>query len=213
VDGGDIDVYLGTIEDRVRSRHTGAQWQLVSLTGMGDQGSLLERLSAVTAAIAARQRDGQPVASWELAGLDEGGGWKQNFLTVERVMDTDLFTVEESEPVDLVANLMVWNNIRHVMVEDADNRLVGMVSQRALMKLVGTYHPEQHEGPLPVSEIMLREPVTTTPETPTVDAINLMRENGWSCLPVIKDGKLVGVVTENKMMAVAGNLLEEKLRE
>jgi CBS domain-containing protein len=176
-------------------------------------GPLSERLSAVTAAIATRQREGQPVATWEPARLEEGGGWKQNYLTVERCMDTDLVTVEQTEPVDLVANLMVWNNIRHVMVEDAENRLVGLVSQRALIKLVGTYHPEQREGPLPVSEIMQREPVTVTPETATVDAIDTMRSNGWSCLPVVKNDRLVGVLTESQLMAVAGQLLEAKLRE
>ena len=59
----------------------------------------------------------------------------------------------------------------------------------------------------------MREPVTATPEMPTVEAIDLMRRNGWSCLPVIKDDHLVGVVTENQLMAIAGQLLEEKLRE
>ena len=128
-------------------------------------------------------------------------------------MDTELVTVEQSEPVDLVANLMVWNNIRHILVEDAENHLVGMVSQRALIKLVGTYHPEHREGPLAVAEIMKREPVTVTPETSTVEAIDIMRRNRWSCLPVIKDDRLVGVVTETQLMAIAGQLLEEKLRE
>jgi CBS domain-containing protein len=213
LDGADIDLYLGTIEERVRSRRTGARWQLDSLAALGSKGPLSERLSAVTAAIAARQQGGQPVATWEPAKLEEGGGWKQNYLTVEHCMDTDLVTVEQSEPVDLVANLMVWNHIRHIMVEDADNRLVGLVSQRALIKLVGTYHPEHREGPLPVAEIMQREPVTVTPETATVDAIDIMRRNHWSCLPVIKDDRLVGVVTEAQLMAIAGQLLEEKLRE
>ena len=213
LDGADIDLYLGTIEERVRSRRTGAQWQLDSLTALGSKGPLSERLSAVTAAIATRQQSGQPVATWEPAQLEEGGGWKQNYLTIEHCMDTDLVTVEQTEPVDLVANLMVWNNIRHVMVEDAENRLVGMVSQRALIKLVGTYHPEHREGPLPVAEIMKRDPVTVTPETSTVEAIDIMRRNRWSCLPVIKDDRLVGVVTENQLMAIAGQLLEEKLRE
>lgn len=213
LDGGDIDTYLGTIEERVRTRRTGSQWQLDSLATMGSKGPLSERLSAVTAAISARQRQGTPVAHWSPAQLEEGGGWKQNYLTVERCMDTDLVTVEQNEPVDLVANLMIWNNIRHVMVEDAENRLVGMVSQRALVKLVGTYHPEQLDGPLPVSKIMRSDPVTVTPETSTVEAIDIMRRNGWSCLPVVKDGRLVGVLTENQLMAVAGQLLEERLRE
>ena len=46
-----------------------------------------------------------------------------------------------------------------------------------------------------------------------MDAIDIMRRNHWSCLPVIKDDRLVGVVTETQLMAIAGQLLEEKLRE
>ncbi len=213
VDGGDIDTYLGTLEERVRSGRTGSQWQLSSMASLGRKGPLSERLSAVTAAIANRQQGGDPVHTWEPARLDEGGGWKQNYLTVEHCMDTDLVTVRADEPVDLVANLMVWNTIRHVLVEDADHHLVGMVSQRALLRLVGTYHPEQMDGPMPVSEVMVRNPVTVEPETPTVDAIDLMRRNRWSCLPVIKNGALVGVLNETQLMAIAGQLLEQKLRE
>jgi len=213
IDAGDIDRYLGTVEERVRTGRTGAQWQLESLAGLGRKGPRSERLSAITAAIANRQQTGEPVHTWQPARLEEGGGWKQNYLTVEQCMDTDLVTVDQHEPVDLVANLMVWNNIRHVLVEDDENRLVGLVSQRALVKLVGTYHPEQMDGPLPVSEVMQRDPVTVEPETTTVDAIDLMRRNRWSCLPVVKNGHLVGVLTESQLMAIAGQLLEQKLRE
>jgi CBS domain-containing protein len=208
-----IDLYLGVVEERVRSRHTGAQWQLESVAGMAEEGPLSERLSALTAAIAARQRAGRPVHTWETARLDEGAGWKQSYGTVEHCMDTDIVTVNDHEPVDLVAKLMVWNNIRHVMVEDDENRLVGLVSQRKLLGLVGTYNPEQMESPLPVSEIMKRDPQTITPETSTLEAIDLMRSNGWSCLPVVKDDHLVGVLTESKLMEIAGALLEEKLKE
>jgi CBS domain-containing protein len=192
---------------------TGAQWQLDSLAGLGDRAPMAERLSAITAATAARQRDGNPVHTWEAARLDEAGGWKQSYVTVEQCMDTDIVTVNEHEPVDLVAKLMVWNNIRHVMVEDDDNRLVGLVSQRKLLSLVGTYHPEQMDAPLPVSEVMQHDPVSVTPETSTLEAIDLMRTNGWACLPVIKNDHLVGVLTESRLMVIAGELLEQKLRE
>jgi CBS domain-containing protein len=213
LDKKDVDRYLGIIEERVQSGRTGAQWQLQSLAAMGVRGPLSERLSAITAAIASRQQTGQPVHGWELAHLEEGGGWKQNYLTVEQCMDTDLVTVNQQEPVDLVANLMDWNNIRHVLVEDADNRLVGIVSQRALLRLVGRYHPEQLDGPMAVSEIMQSDPVSVSPETSTLEAIELMRRHRLSCLPVVKSGHLVGMVTETQFMAIAGELLEQKLRE
>jgi CBS domain-containing protein len=87
------------------------------------------------------------------------------------------------------------------------------VSQRKLLSLVGTYQPERMEAPLPVSAVMQRDPVSVSPETPTVEAIDLMRTNGWACLPVIKDEHLVGVLTESRLMVIAGELLEQKLRE
>jgi len=213
LDAENIDLYLGVIEERIRSRRTGAQWQLQSMTAMADKGPLAEKLSALTAAIAARQRDGEPVHTWQLARLEEGAGWKQSYATVEQCMDTDIVTVNEHEPVDLVANMMVWKNIRHVMVENDENRLVGLVSQRKLLSLVGTYHPEERDDPMPVSEIMQREPITVVPDAPTVEAIEIMRENGWACLPVVKDKHLVGVLTESQLMKIAGELLEQKLRE
>jgi CBS domain-containing protein len=108
---------------------------------------------------------------------------------------------------------MDWNHIRHVLVEDHANRLVGLVSQRALLRLIGSYDPEQRDGPMPVSEVMQRDPVTVTPETSSLEAIELMRSHGMSCLPVVKDGHLVGLVNDSMFMAIAGELLEEKLRE
>lgn len=213
LDAGDVDTYLGVVEERVRSGRTGAQWQLSSLAGLAGRGPLSERMSALTAATAARQADNSPVHTWQPARLEEGGGWKQNYLSVEHCMDTDLVTVNEDEPVDLVAHLMDWNRIRHVLVEDDDHHLVGIVGQRALVRLVGSYHPEQMDSPLPVSEVMARDPVTVTPETPTLEAIELMRRHRMSCIPVVKNSHLVGVVTEAQFMAIAGQLLEQKLRE
>jgi CBS domain-containing protein len=213
VNADDADLYLGVIKERVHSGRTGAQWQLASLAGMGGRGPLSERLAAITSAMGSRQSDGLPVHSWEPGRLEEAGGWKQNYLSVEQCMDTDLVTVNEHEPVELVAHLMDWNHVRHVLVEDDDNRLVGLVSQRALLRLVGTYHPEQLDGPMPVSEVMQADPVTVAPETSTLEAIELMRRHRMSCLPVIKHGHLVGIVTETQFMAMAGQLLEQKLRE
>ena len=103
LDAADIDRYLDVIEERVRSGRTGSQWQLSSLSSLAGRGPQSERLSAVTAALVRREETGQPVHAWDPARLDEGGGWKQNYLSVEQCMDTDLVTVNEHEPVDLVA--------------------------------------------------------------------------------------------------------------
>jgi CBS domain-containing protein len=207
----DIDRYLGVIEERVWSGQTGSRWLLSSLQAMKDQGTAGERMNALTAATVARQKSGEPVSRWEPAGVDEAGGWKHNYFQVEQYMTTDIYTVQEDEPIDLVANLMEWQKIRHVPVEDHEHRLTGLVSYRAVLRAF-SHLPQS--GPHPsVGDVMKRNPVTVTPETTTLEAIGLMREHQVGCLPVVQDGRLIGLVTEHDFMDIAAELLEQKLRE
>ncbi len=60
---------------------------------------------------------------------------------------------------------------------------------------------------------MKRDPFTVSPETSSLEALELMRSQRIGCLPVVKDGRLVGIVTERDFMDIAGELLEEKLKE
>ena len=69
------------------------------------------------------------------------------------------------------------------------------------------------KGSVAVAEIMHKDPITATPDTPTLEAIELMRTHGASCLPVVSENKLVGLVTEHDFMRIAGQLLEQQLRE
>ncbi|HSM60730.1 MAG TPA: CBS domain-containing protein, partial [Longimicrobiales bacterium] len=212
VDPDDIDRYLGIIQARVETGSTGAQWMMRSLTGMHEQGPRAERLAAVTAAIVRLQREGRPVHTWEPADIREAGGWRLNYMRVEQYMTTQLFTVHEDELVDMVAFLMDRKSIRHVMVEDDRHRLVGLVSYRSLIRLMAQDHDREGEA-LPVKAIMERDPVSVTPETPTLEAIDLMRRHRVSCLPVVNNDKLVGIVSERDFMPIAYELLEERLRQ
>lgn len=213
VSAEEIERYLGTIHARVASHHTGAQWTVQSLAMLRDQGTPSERLNAVTAAAIARQKTKRPVHEWEPARLEEAGGWKSNFIKVEQYMTTDLFTVQEDEPLDLVAGLMEWERIRHVPVEDKKHRLIGLVSYRALIRILarGGLTGEGIKGA--VSDVMLKDLVTIHPEASTLEAIAKMRKHRIGCLPVVKAGKLVGIITERDFMNVSADLLEQKLKE
>jgi CBS domain-containing protein len=213
IDGRDIDRYLGVIDRRVRNNRTGAHWIVHSLSGMRGHGSLGERMNALTAAMVERQRGGKPVAEWDDARLAEAGGWKHNFLKVEQYMTTDLFTVGEDESLDLVACLMEWERIRHVPVEDPQHRLIGLISYRSLLKLMARGLSPSKGHHVAVAEIMTRDPITISPESSTLGAIELMREHRISCLPVVKGERLVGLITERDLMNVAAELLREQLEE
>ncbi|MBS1261770.1 MAG: Glutamate--cysteine ligase [Calditrichaeota bacterium] len=213
IDRADVDRYLRVVRERVEREMTGSQWMLKSLASMRGKGTRWEQVHALVASAASRQLTGKPVHEWPLARLEEAGGWKKNYLKIGQLMKTDLFTVSPDEPIDLVANLMVWHRVRHIMVEDGEHNLHGVVSHRKLLRLVGRSIPQSEGKSEPVSEIMIADPVTVTPETLTVDAIRIMREKRISCLPVVDEGKLVGAITEDDFMDLAGTLLEEKLEE
>ena len=208
----DADLYLGVVEARVRAGRGGAQWQLDSLAAMRGQGLQAQRLAALAAASAAEQRRGSPVHEWPLARLEDAGGWEQHFTRVEQFMSRDLFTVGPDDVVDLVAAIMDWKNIHYVPVEDAHHRLLGLVTHRQLLRLLGQGHGAAGPRPLPVHEVMKRDVVTATPEMSALAAMALMRQRRVGCLPVVQEDRLVGLVTENDFLGVAGQLLEHELR-
>ncbi len=213
VDHDDVERYLGVIRGRVGSGQTGTQWLVDSLGEMKDEGSENERLCALTAGIHKRQLEGKPVHEWTLAKLDEAGGWKNSYQRVEQYMATDLFTVHADEVIDLAANLMDWRRVRHIPVEDDQHHLVGLISYRSLLRFLAHDLPHGKDAPVPVSEVMQKNPIFISPETPTLEAIRIMRRDRVSCLPVVKNGTLVGMVTDRDFMEIAAELLESHLRE
>ncbi len=213
IDQKDIDDYLGVIEKRVASGRTGAQWQFDSLAAM-KSGTRDERFRAIVRATWENQWTNRPVHEWELAKFDASGlDWRSSYQTVAQVMTKDVFTVHPEDLVDLAASLMEWEHIRHVPVEDDQGRLVGIVSHRALLRLLGRGVGREGSEPIAVREIMKPTPVTAEPETSVLHAVSLMRKHGVSCLPVVtKDDRLVGIVTERDFLDVAARMFEEHLR-
>ncbi|MCB0518840.1 MAG: CBS domain-containing protein [Lewinellaceae bacterium] len=203
----DIDKLLGIIEERVSTSRTGSQWILDAFGKLGQQGSKDEALVAVTAGMSKRQQEGAPVHTWDLPGLDEAGHWKNRYWTIEQIMKTDLITATEDDPVQLVANMMFWRNIRHIPVENSQGELTGLVTCKHVMLYYSNQHKEGQNTP--VKDIMAKNVTTVTPQTKTLDALKLMKDNDLGCLPVLFGDKLAGLVTERDFVAIVGEFLGE----
>ncbi|MEM9802860.1 MAG: CBS domain-containing protein, partial [Planctomycetota bacterium] len=209
----DANRYLELIEQRVSSGRTGAQWALDSLARMGTRGTLDERNRALTSAMYARQTAGLPGHTWALADLDEITDWRHSFRTVAQIMSRDLFTLHPEDVIDLAASLMDWEHIRYVPVEDDQGRLVGLLSQRMLLRYLVNEHGKRSPGnPPAVRDLMLTDPVTIAPGDTTVAAIEVMRTSRIGCLPVVDGERLVGLVTEHDFIDASAKLLEETLK-
>jgi CBS domain-containing protein len=213
VDAEDAARYLGILDRRVRTLRTGARWVAQSLVGMKEHGSPGARDSALVAAMISRQKTSLPVSEWERGRLEEADTAHTGHQKVSQYMKSDLVTVRPDDPVELVADLMEWERIRHVPVEDDKGRLVGLVSHRAILRHLNKLAkapPAPGSPGLPVSEIMKKDLVTVTPDTPTLMALALMKRYRIGCLPVLQDAHIVALLTEEDFVGLASRLVEEE---
>ncbi|MEZ5345519.1 MAG: CBS domain-containing protein [Pyrinomonadaceae bacterium] len=207
----DIDKYLGVIEKRATANRTGAGWMLESLALMDKNARVNVRMRSLTEQLVKNQEGRTPVHTWDLAVMQDESDWIDNFRTVERFMARDLFTVRPGDIIDLAASLMNWKHIRHVPVEDDQGNLVGIVSHRDLLEILATNQRNNAEE-IVVEDVMKKDLFTISPETPTLEALNIMREKNIGCLPIVKRGKLAGIVTAHDFLTVSAKLFEERLK-
>ena len=212
IDAQDIDRYLGIIEARVASGRTGAAWMTDSLSAMDPKSTKDCQQRALTAALIERQRSDAPVHEWPLASGDDLVSRRESYRRVDQFMTRKLFTVRADDLVDLAACLMDWEHIKYVPVEDDSGQLVGLLTYRRLLRLL-TQGKQTLGEDLYVSELMDKDPLVVAPEAKTLDAMRLMRAEQVSALPVVENGKLVGIITERDLIEVSVHLLEKFLEE
>ena len=206
----DIDKYLGIVEERTRSRQTGTGWMMKSLATMESSLSKDARQRKLTSAMLASQKQGQPIHLWANIEKAEAEGWEQGYRTIGQFMSTDLFTVSPDDLVDLAASVMDWRHIRHVPVEDQDGRLVGLVTHRGVLRILSK-RANSDDSPTTVREVMVPNPMTVTPDTSSLDAIEIMRSNRVGCLPVVEGDQLVGIVTSYDFLEASAKLFQQHL--
>jgi acetoin utilization protein AcuB len=137
---------------------------------------------------------------------------------VRRWMRAPVMTIAADATVREAAALMRARAIRHLPVLDDRGRLVGIVTDRDLRQVVFDAAVRERLpleadalGALPVREVMTWSVVTVTPATDLRAAAILMRERRLGALPVVEDGRLVGMLTERDLIAALLSLLRERV--
>jgi CBS domain-containing protein len=124
-------------------------------------------------------------------------------------MTTDLETLNQESVLRDAVEMAMVRKIRHLPVLDGDSRLVGIVTDRDIKRalpspLEGTA-PDDYETFLTntkVTQVMTREPFTVEPDTPLYQAVQLMVEKKVGGLPVVSQGRLVGIFTQTDALKV-----------
>jgi CBS domain-containing protein len=128
-------------------------------------------------------------------------------MIVSMWMTRNVVTIEPHTPIVEVAALMATKHVRRLPVVEAGvehTHLLGMVSAKDILHAFpsdvnpfAVLAPDSRVAPVTAADVMSRYLHTTTPETPLEQAAALMSEKKIGALPVLRDGKLVGMITES----------------
>lgn len=114
----------------------------------------------------------------------------------------------ETTVLELI-DLFHAKQFRHLLVTDAAGRLIGLVSDRDVIRCLGPSRPDKSVlAGIRTTDIMSTDLVTISPATPLSKAVTLMVDHGISCLPVLADGTLVGILTNTDLYLVLQVLLQ-----
>ena len=131
------------------------------------------------------------------------------------LMITELFTLNENDTLALARSLMGLARIRHIPIVRADMQFVGLVTHRDILEATVSRFADidaatqaDIDKGIPIAAIMQTGVKTITPDTPVIDAANMLYTNKYGCLPVLEGEKLVGIITEADFLRLTISLIE-----
>ena len=114
----------------------------------------------------------------------------------------------------LEAALMVRRSgFRHLPIVEGE-RLVGLITDRDINRyapsLLSNITQEEYNAIFentPLQRVMVKDPVTVEPATPMREVVAMLHNKKLGCMPVVEDGKLVGIITTTDMLKLLHRLL------
>ena len=137
-------------------------------------------------------------------------------LKVKDIMTSEVFVLHAAQTLELVRSLMRIKHVRHVPIVEPDNTFVGLMTHRDLLAqtishLADVDEEEQEylDRNIHIMNIMKTDVTTADPEMDICSAITLLLEHKYGCLPIVSEGKLVGIVTEADFLQLTLELLQK----
>ncbi|TWE02689.1 acetoin utilization protein AcuB [Neobacillus bataviensis] len=124
-------------------------------------------------------------------------------MIIEEIMKTDVAVLFPADTIADAIRLMDKRKIRHIPIVDQDWHLQGLITVAKISEATPSiFHANEHPEDLkkPLETIMERNVITGHPLDFVEEAAGLFYEHKISCIPIIHDGKLVGIVTETDLL-------------
>lgn len=139
-----------------------------------------------------------------------------NPTLVRDIMSSPVEILQVGDTLDLARRLMKAGRIRHLPVVDGQERLIGLITHRKLLAAWVSHGNPSREKPaelaheIPIDMLMETQVETTSPEVPAWAAARIIETRKLGCLPVVDQGRLVGIVTEADFVHFARKHLERE---
>ncbi len=125
---------------------------------------------------------------------------------ISSIMTKELITLNLNDTLYSAEKRMKVNHIRHMPVVDGEE-LIGLISLSDLQRVsfIDAYSREGTEDTpvynmLGIRDLMIKNPLTASPKTTILEVSKLLASKEFHSLPVVDDGKLVGIITTTDLL-------------
>lgn len=125
---------------------------------------------------------------------------------ISSIMTTEVITLSLSDSLYSAEKRMKTNHIRHMPVVEGD-ALIGLISLADLQRIsfIDAYSKEGTEDTpvynmIGIKDLMIKNPVTASPDSTILEVSKLLASKEFHSLPVVDEGKLVGIITTTDLL-------------
>lgn len=187
----DVEYYLKVIKNRVQANN-GSEWLTRNYRSLLKKYKRYEAMQLLTAKLYEKQEKGYPVSTWSMLRNVDESPFKENRI-VKHIMSSDIFSVDKKDSIELVLHIMKWKSIHHLPVINNARELLGLISWTDVKSYLN--NPKQQNES--VDRLMKTDLVSIDEYTTVEAAKKLMENHAIGSLPVIKNSKLIGLITSN----------------
>ncbi len=124
-------------------------------------------------------------------------------MLVEEIMNTSVPTLTPTHTINDALKVLKEKRIRHIPIVNKEREVLGVVTDRDLKEATPSSLQDRKDAEildLPLEKIMTKNPITGHPLDFVEETASIFYDNRIGCLPIVSQGKLVGMITESDLL-------------
>ena len=130
----------------------------------------------------------------------------ESFPKISEYMDTSVPTLSPGTHIMAAVDFLLRHQVTGAPVVDSDGKLVGIITETDLLKLLTEGDQGKPAGQATVAEFMTTNVITVPPAVDIYYVAGMFLANKFRRLPVVEDGRIVGAITRYDLLRVVRSL-------